>query len=561
MDGKLKSNAQISRKMIQCIGTAILMLVVLAGVTLPVQAQTHTSLVELNFPNTGFGFGSPVQGRDGNLYGVAGLNLTAIYQATPAGALTLQWLASSTPGGTLCYSGMILGTDGNFYGTCSQQDNDHRVAVAFKFTPGVGTLSGTLIFLTSLATQGSSPSPLVQAADGNFYGTMNAGGSSNCGTAFKMTSAGVLTNLHTFLGGGSNEPCGVTGALIQGEDGNLYGASSLGGISGNGNAGTEFKMTTAGAVSLVHSFDFGFSTSLSDSVLQGTDGSFYGISHLGGATTDFGYVYRVTAAGVETDRHDSSSAARYPSSTLIQATDGIFYGVTNGCNAGGCVSAELFKLTGGGAYTTLYSGFVVPCGLDGCIPAGPLTQHTNGTFYGVTNQGGFNNDGILYSQTTSPALAPFVSIQQKSGIVGSTVNILGQGFTGTTAVKFGGVAGTFTVVSDTFMTAIPRAGAITGKVTVVESSGTLTSAQTFSVKAKFTSFTPASGPVGTLVTINGTGLTQVSKVTFNNVAATSFTIVSDSKITATVPTGATTGKIVVTNPAGTASSATNFTVN
>ena len=76
---------------------------------------------------------------------------------------------------------------------------------------------------------------------------------------------------------------------------------------------------------------------------------------------------------------------------------------------------------------------------------------------------------------------------------------------------------------------------------------------------KLTSFTPASGPVGTTVTLTGTGLTGASKVTFNGVAA-KFTVDSATKTTATVPAAASTGKIALTTPGGVATSATNFTV-
>jgi IPT/TIG domain len=75
------------------------------------------------------------------------------------------------------------------------------------------------------------------------------------------------------------------------------------------------------------------------------------------------------------------------------------------------------------------------------------------------------------------------------------------------------------------------------------------------------SFSPASGPVGTSVTIHGHNFSgpNVTSVTFNGTSAT-FTIDNAQKITATVPSGATTGPIAVTSPDGTATSSTNFTV-
>jgi hypothetical protein len=139
--------------------------------------------------------------------------------------------------------------------------------------------------------------------------------------------------------------------------------------------------------------------------------------------------------------------------------------------------------------------------------------------------------------------------------------MFGQGFSSSSAVKFGGVASTTVTRSgSTYLTAVVPGGAKTGVVTVTTGATTLTSPQTFKVKPKITSFTPPSGPVGTPVTITGTGLLQATKVTFNKVVAT-FTVVSDTTITTTVPTGATTGKIAVTTPGGIANSAQSFTVN
>jgi uncharacterized protein (TIGR03437 family) len=104
------------------------------------------------------------------------------------------------------------------------------------------------------------------------------------------------------------------------------------------------------------------------------------------------------------------------------------------------------------------------------------------------------------------------------------------------------------------------AGALTGKVTVTTGPITLSSSQTFKVLPTITKFSPTGGPVGTSVTITGTGLKQTTKVTFDGKSAT-FTVNSDTQVTADVPTGAATGKIAVTTKGGSATSATSFTVN
>jgi hypothetical protein len=157
-------------------------------------------------------------------------------------------------------------------------------------------------------------------------------------------------------------------------------------------------------------------------------------------------------------------------------------------------------------------------------------------------------------------LGPFVSIlpSLRWGKAGATIQFLGQGFTGTTAVSFNGAAANFTVVSDTFLTAKVPATATSGKVTVKTPSGTLTSNLTFKVLPVITSFTPASGAIGAKVTITGTGFGGATKVTFGGAAA-AYTVNSGTQITATLPAAAKTGNIAVTTPGGSASKGT-FTV-
>src|SRR6185437_8298294 len=151
-------------------------------------------------------------------------------------------------------------------------------------------------------------------------------------------------------------------------------------------------------------------------------------------------------------------------------------------------------------------------------------------------------------QPPGPAVSSFTPT---SGPAGTPVTIAGSGFTGATAVTFGGRAATFTVNSATQITATVPAGAATGPVAVTTPAGTGASTASFTVTTTagptVSSFTPTSGPAGTSVTIAGTGFTGATAVTFNGKAAT-FTVNSATQITATVPTGATTGPIAVTTP-------------
>jgi large repetitive protein len=163
-----------------------------------------------------------------------------------------------------------------------------------------------------------------------------------------------------------------------------------------------------------------------------------------------------------------------------------------------------------------------------------------------------------------PTIASFTP---SCGPVGTSVDVMGNNFQGTTSVTFNGVAAAFAVQSGHLIKTTVPAGATTGKIGVVTGDGSDTSATDFTVSSScapvptISSFSPSSGPVGTSVTINGTGLSGATAVKFGGVAASSFSVnPSGTQISTTVPSGAVTGKITVTTPGGTATSATNFTV-
>jgi uncharacterized repeat protein (TIGR03803 family) len=246
---------------------------------------------------------------------------------------------------------------------------------------------------------------------------------------------------------------------------------------------------------------------------------------------------------------------------LVQATDGSFYGAAR---FGGAPYGTLYKISSTGSFIPLYDFEQA----TGASPAVTILQHTNGILYGDTECGGMgmNGDcgggpaGVFYSWNAG--LSPFVTFlpAQSLGKVGAAIGILGQGLTGTTGVSFGGVSATFTVSSDTFLTATVPSGALSGPITVTTPGGTLTSNKTFRVTPVIKKFTPSSGPVGTSVAITGISLTQTTVVSFGGVVATNFSVNSDTQVTAIVPTGAMTGKITITTPGGVAKSAASFTV-
>lgn len=539
--------------------TVLALTVLLAGVAIPAQTQTVTTLYTFSSNNNTqpiMPFGTMAQGRDGAFYGISqsgnGCCQGWFYKIDSTGVQTpLHPMAQSE--GTNC-NGLTLGTDGNFYGTCFS-GGTNSFGTLFKVTPAGAV---TVLHNWNCATDGAFPlAPPIQGSDGNFYGTTYFCGGTELGRVYKLTLAGAYTSLYSFKGGPTDvqNPHG----LVQGSDGNLWGMGDGGGAVG-GNGGV-FKITPAGKETLVYSFQGGTDgQNPYTSLIQGSDGNYYGTTE-GSGGSDIGTVFKLTPKGVETVLYNfpNQTDGAFPRLPLTQGPDGLLYGIATDCAGGGCSQAGLFDITTKGVYANLYL-YPIEGGNNNSLPYSPLLLSTDGTFYSVTEGGGSNLVGTFYSLSTT--YAPFISlVNVNSGKVGSQVGILGQGFDGSSVVKFGGTAATTTqLTGTTFILATVPAGALTGKITVTTGATTLSTTSTYKVTPTVSGFSPSSGPVGTSVTISGTGLTQATKVTFNKVAAT-FTVNSDSKITATVPAGATTGKIVVTTKGGSATSSKVFTVN
>ena len=548
----MDSSVQKSCRKLSAILAAMVALTLMVA-AVPAQAQTYSVLYILSgSPGGANPIGLIAQGRDGNMYAITntgGTDYGTVFKFTPGGTTTVINEIGYFPWG-----GLTLGTDGNLYG----QDGDGGVVGNCGLAAGGQvykmTTSGVMTVLHNFTggTDGCNPQAApIEGSNGVFYGsTPNV----NNGTIYSVTSGGTFTTLHTFDG---TDGSSIWAPLLQGTDGNFYGAAVDGGSSGNG---VIFKMTEAGVVTVLHNFSgapdgahpyYGLT--------QASDGNFYGVATYGG--TFYGVVFKMTSSGVLTVLHtfeDGPSDGAYPSSPLTLASDGKLYGVTSG--GGTTNGGTIYSITTGGKYSLLYN--FANESTSGYNPSSSLRQDTSGTFYGTTYWGGDYstcNCGVIYS--FNMGLGAFANLQTTSGKEGAKIGIFGQGFSSASIVKFGGTqATTVTRSGSTYLTATVPVAALTGTVTVTTGATTLTTAQTFKVTPTFTSFSPSSGPVGTSVTIMGTGFMQGTKVTFNGKSA-SFTVNSDEEITATVPTGATTGKIVVTTKGGTATSATKFTVN
>ncbi|MFA9214213.1 MAG: IPT/TIG domain-containing protein [Candidatus Methylacidiphilales bacterium] len=189
------------------------------------------------------------------------------------------------------------------------------------------------------------------------------------------------------------------------------------------------------------------------------------------------------------------------------------------------------------------------------IPVGATT--------GVLSATNANGTGTSTAQLTVIQVPTVTSFSPSAGTFGTVVSILGTNFSTATQVQFNGINATsFTIINSTNITAIaPSNSLATGNITVINPAGSGVSLNTFTIYGvpTISSFTPSSGAVGTLVTINGSNFNAISNVRFNGVN-TSFTVNSSTSISAFVPTGATTGLVTIVNGSGTGTSGTNFTV-
>jgi uncharacterized repeat protein (TIGR03803 family) len=458
-----------------------------------------------------------VQGTDGNLYGTAvfggayNFENGDIFKITTSGHLSVLYSFDCPINCiTLAPVSLIVGSDGNFYGIALGGGplNEYTSAM-FKLTAkDVETTQYQFPCGAGGACSTISYGSLLQASDGNFYGTTSSGGSNGLGSVFKITSKGVLTTLYSFCpNAGCTDGALPVASLVQGTDGDLYGVTTQGGTGGNPCAGyygcgTVFKVTTGGALTTLYSFCS--QTDCTDGALPyaglvlASNGNLYGTASTGGDYTG-GTVFKITPAGALKTLYNFCSQSgctdgAYPSSTLVQGTDGNLYGTTgNGGNSStcgyGCGTIFQLKLTG--KLRTLHSFCSQPDCTDGAYPnSAPwstntgLFQSTNGIFYGTTLAGGsdtigcgviINVDGCGTVYSLNMGLGPFVMPIPRTGKVGSKIIILGNNLKGSTAVSFNGTAASFTIVSDTEITATVPTGATTGTLSVTTPGGTLNS--------------------------------------------------------------------------------------
>ena len=384
-----------------------------------------------------------IQATDGYLYGTTyegGAGLGTIFRMTLTGDVTTLH-AFSGPEGNRPDAALVQARDGNFYGTTGGGTSETQLGTIFKMTPD-GTV--TLIHAFTGGAGGAKPrTALVQAGDGNLYGTTEVGGAAGLGTVFSVTAASVFTVVHSFAGGADGarpaapltddgegnlygstvdggsafrggviyrlsggvvnvlytfEQAGLDGmvpnAVIEGFDRNLYGTTSGGGRAGRG---TVFKLRADGVLTILHDFGGADGATPVAGVSQGADGAFYGTT-LRGGTFDRGVLFRITADSDFAVLHSFSGGAEgaFPASALVQASDGNLYGTT--LRGGYLNLGTIFRITTTGDLTVLhrFAGFI-----EGAAPLSGLVEGSDGNFYGTTPVGGIFHFGTVFRMTAN----------------------------------------------------------------------------------------------------------------------------------------------------------------
>jgi len=399
--------------------------------------------------------------------------------------------------------------------------------------------------------------PLQQSRGGALFGAGDTDGTT--GKAFRLTTSGALTIVHSFNG---TVP---VGGLVLARSGFFWGTTTGGGAY---EGGQIFKMTPDGSVT---SWDIPFTGYPEAPPIQSLAGDFYGT-----ITQESGSIYRITNDGIFTELHRFVyTDGAHPWGRLFQATNYWFYGTT--LTGGAYDHGTIFRINSSGTLQTLFS---FGNGPRGSRPTAGLIQASDGNFYGMTSSGGASGDGVIYKMTPDgivSALHSFTGGSDGQSPQGELVEATDGNLYGTLLLGGalnGGVlfritrTGSYTVLHsfDPATGSAPHAGLMQHTngllYGTLGAGGPENGGAVFSYNigaAPFVTYVPVYGRVGTQVEILGQGFTSSSIVSFNGAHAEA-TEVHQTFLRATVPSGATSGYITVTTASGTLKSNKEFLI-
>jgi uncharacterized repeat protein (TIGR03803 family) len=328
-----------------------------------------------------------------DMYGVSPKGGTSgggtLYRIGTSGELTVLRhfgasgdINGSQPGGP------VLHRSGYVYGVTST-GGANNTGVLYRWHPTSGYKR---LYSFGSGTAGAAPSgQLLLASDGNIYGVTKAGGTCGNGTVYRYVIAtGQVANVHSFCGLEGGSP--LTG-VIQATNGDLYGTAYNGGVYGGG---TLYRLSLAGAFSQIHAFGAASGPRAPSRLTQGKDGLLYGTSW-GGGFMDGGTVFSSSLTGAVSMRAELTRAPMSPANpsmnaALLERFTGVFYGVTY-ANGGGTV----FQFRASNRSVSLIHTFD---GWSPGFPLGGLAIGPDGNLWGTTTDGALPNFpryGAIYS--------------------------------------------------------------------------------------------------------------------------------------------------------------------
>jgi len=391
------------------------------------------SFTGVTFATFAYPYGGVIFDADGNLYGTASEGGEwgggGVYKLDSSGTLTLLANFATLKGFSKPESGLVMDSSGNLYGTAQVSDNGTGPGAAFKLTPS-GNLSSLYSFpgASNLLAFANGPNGgLALDSSGNVYGASTSGGVS--GMIYEVSPSGKETTLYSFAGSlGGTSP----GSITRDATGNIYGVTGSGGI---GNYGVVYKLNKTGKEAVLYTFTGGTGGCYPTyGPVRDSMGNLYGTASRGGsapARAGFGVVYKLDTSGNETILHTFTGGADggYPYAVIIDSTGNLYGTAWFGTYGNGVV----YKIDTAGTQTILHA---FTGGSDGAIP-NSLTLDSAGNLYGTADGGGSSGLGVVFKIDPSGNETVLYSFPINSSGVGQN----GNGPQGLTRVSSGSLFG------------------------------------------------------------------------------------------------------------------------